>query len=489
MPPRRPRKGPREGPRQKRALSQVGGAVRLEGDRELAEAIAHCLKVRPGTGLDRYTHGFHTYPARMHPHTAGRLVRLVAAPGELILDPFCGSGTVLLEALLAERRAIGRDLSPLAVRLARLRCRRTSQTERRALRELGHRIGGVASKRARDGHAPPPLARPVLAPEGSASADARVRSPWEGPTARLYDPATLRELAWLAFEVSSLEDPFAREALGLVLSSLLVKASRRTSDTDPRVARQVRAPFPVGPAFTERAEELGRLLKALAADLPREPETARALDLAVDDARQLRTVGDASVDVVITSPPYASVYDYVEHHELRTDWLGLDDGAFRRGEVGSRRSFTDPDAGLARWHTDGRAWLKAVARVLKPGGRVVVLGGDGASSQGPIPFDRSLASWAEPAGLTLRATASQRRTTFDPETERAYRGASRREHLMLLGHADEKLARTGLQPRQSRPSDGPPRETREGAGGRPPSRGPRAGARPPRRRGPPRQSS
>ncbi|MEM3661053.1 MAG: DNA methyltransferase [Thermoproteota archaeon] len=44
------------------------------------------------------THGLHEYPARMIPQIAQRLINRYSPEGGKILDPFCGSGTVLVEA-------------------------------------------------------------------------------------------------------------------------------------------------------------------------------------------------------------------------------------------------------------------------------------------------------------------------------------------------------------------------------------------------------
>src|SRR5580704_18912045 len=95
----------------RRSLTHVGGSVETVGDRADAEWLAHALKVAPATDEENDparvdVHGFHTYPARMHPDTAARLVRAFAAEGETVLDPFCGSGTVLVEAMIARRRAV-----------------------------------------------------------------------------------------------------------------------------------------------------------------------------------------------------------------------------------------------------------------------------------------------------------------------------------------------------------------------------------------------
>ena len=45
-------------------------------------------------------HGFHTYPAMMIPQIAKRLIEMYGTDKEVLLDPFMGSGTALLEATL-----------------------------------------------------------------------------------------------------------------------------------------------------------------------------------------------------------------------------------------------------------------------------------------------------------------------------------------------------------------------------------------------------
>ncbi|MBS7248158.1 MAG: DNA methyltransferase [Candidatus Jordarchaeales archaeon] len=74
-------------------------------------------------GVDtRYmTHGLHPYPARMIPQVAGRLLRRYASRGDVVLDPFCGSGGVLVEARLAGMHSVGVDINPLACLLAEVK--------------------------------------------------------------------------------------------------------------------------------------------------------------------------------------------------------------------------------------------------------------------------------------------------------------------------------------------------------------------------------
>lgn len=65
------------------------------------------------------THSFYRYPARFGETFVREAVRSFSREGDTVLDPFCGGGTTVVEALVAGRRAIGVDLSELALFIAR----------------------------------------------------------------------------------------------------------------------------------------------------------------------------------------------------------------------------------------------------------------------------------------------------------------------------------------------------------------------------------
>ena len=58
---------------------------------------------------------FHWYPARYIPQVAGILINYFTDPGETVLDPFCGSGTTMIEAYKFGRKAVGIDLNPIGI--------------------------------------------------------------------------------------------------------------------------------------------------------------------------------------------------------------------------------------------------------------------------------------------------------------------------------------------------------------------------------------
>jgi site-specific DNA-methyltransferase (cytosine-N4-specific) len=67
-----------------------------------------------GANTRQLTHGLHTYPAKMIPQVAAQVLQEFCAQAELVFDPYCGSGTTLVEANLRNINAIGVDLNPLA---------------------------------------------------------------------------------------------------------------------------------------------------------------------------------------------------------------------------------------------------------------------------------------------------------------------------------------------------------------------------------------
>ncbi|MHB8294319.1 MAG: TRM11 family SAM-dependent methyltransferase [Acidimicrobiales bacterium] len=67
----------------------------------------------------RYLPESTAHPARMLPATARRAIETYTTPGDLVLDPMCGIGTTLVEAVHLGRRAVGVEYEPRWAELAR----------------------------------------------------------------------------------------------------------------------------------------------------------------------------------------------------------------------------------------------------------------------------------------------------------------------------------------------------------------------------------
>jgi DNA methylase len=82
------------------------------GTIQLSKALLNAIQSKsPSQG---YTHTFYKYPARFSPEFARAAIHMFTQPGDVVLDPFMGSGTTLVEALISGRHGIGTDISSLA---------------------------------------------------------------------------------------------------------------------------------------------------------------------------------------------------------------------------------------------------------------------------------------------------------------------------------------------------------------------------------------
>ncbi|OJY15249.1 MAG: hypothetical protein BGO98_22680 [Myxococcales bacterium 68-20] len=420
-----------EPPPRRRSLTNVGGEIETSGDRATAQLLARAIDVAPNmdeAAEDRaHVHGFHAYPARAHPVTVRRLIEDLVPEGGTVLDPFCGSGTVPVEAMLAGRATIGSDLNPIAVMLARAKTYPRTPEKTKALVEAARGVAEHADARRK------------------AKTGASRRLPQEDVS--LFPPHVLLELDGLRAGIAE-APPETRPDLSLVLSSILVKLSPRRGDTsEEETEKRIAAGYP-SRLFVRKAEELARrfddfamlLRNAAAEGAP--PPRARVWE---DDANVLKRVEDASVDAVITSPPYVATYDYLQHHELRMRWLDLDPRKLARGEIGARRRYErlSPRDAVASWEHELAKLFHSLARVMKKDAPLVLLIADSAASRGPggeraepIRADEVVARVAEHGReLVPIARASQARPHFHGPTQRAFEGRPRFEHALMLRRA------------------------------------------------------
>ncbi len=384
--------------RPKTSLTNTGGETWVAGDPEISEVLAYAMQV-DDVERDQLTHGFHSYPARMHWATAERVLSAFGPGTSRVLDPFVGSGTVLIEARVAGCAATGVDLNPLATRLARVKCDPLDAARRAQLATLSREVAGRSEERVR--------ARvPVHAqlPEGEVA--------W-------YSPHVLKEMAGLFEEIGAVPDDSLRERLLLVFSALVVKFSKQRSDTaEEEVDRRLRKGL-VTEFFVRKTSELCERLEALEAAV-----TGPFPQVLNGDARRLqdRLGGNGPrFDLVLTSPPYGGTYDYAAHHQRRFGWLGIDGSQFAAREIGARRH---GDA-RERFESEMRAALSSIHEVTMPGALCFFLMGDAHYGNERVPADELIEALADDVGFEPLALASQERVDFAG-------GAPRREHLMAL---------------------------------------------------------
>jgi hypothetical protein len=402
---------PQRTPVVRSALANVGGAVTTRGDATHAAALGEAMQAAEHSPPDVATHGMHAYPARMHAAIATHVIERLTKPGARVVDPFCGSGTVLVEAMTLGRRSAGVDLNPLAIRIAEVKTTRVDAVRRERLAVTIEGLGERSEERVRT--------------------RTHTQAPLTPEDAKWYEGHTLKELAGLHAEIAALENEDDRRLLEMLFSAIVVKFSIQRAETTERVAeRRIRKGCPpssscaaawsgwtAGSSWRPRSHE-------------RAPAEVFAPRLVQGDARKLRDhVGPAPVDLVLSSPPYGGTYDYVHHHVRRYPWLGIDPTQLERNELGARRDLNqsrmhgqDP-ADL--WDAQVVAMLKGMRKVVRPGSHIVLLVGDGQLGDERVAADRQLEGLAPRARLEVVAVASQQRPDWTGK-------GVRREHLVQL---------------------------------------------------------
>ena len=307
------------------------------------------------TDKTAFTHGMHPYPAKFIPHIPRALIAAYAPPSGLVLDPMCGSGTALVEAAMSHRQAIGCDLNPIATLAARAKTTRLDKATHEELAKFDARLGDIET-----------LARENPAQLGDAydgrAPEFRNRDKW-------FQPHVVHELTAALEAADMVERSDARNIARCAISAMIVAVSNQESETrwcaKPKVILE-------GETVRRIRRRLASVLISLEQFTLAEPG---AVEVSRVDSRHL-PVGSATVDFIVTSPPYANSHDYYLYNKLRMFWLGFDVRSVQMDEIGSRNRHSDMSADIDHYLDAMGSVLSESRRVLKDGGMAAFVVGD-----------------------------------------------------------------------------------------------------------------
>lgn len=270
---------------------------------------------------DSYTHYIHSYPAKLIKHIPIFFLNskiLVPESKSLVLDPFCGSGTVLLESLLAGHSAIGCDANPLARLIAKVK---TTKLEAEELHKTKASII-LKAKRFRK-----------IVPLNVVNVE------------HWFSESTIKQLSKLYRAINEICTGKELDFFLVTFSSIVKKVSY----ADPNLS----VPVKIKPEKYENdvvKERLKNKIKELnnvdviglfSSQSDKNINRVSLLDSVTSndvtaevvsgDARKITKNLDCnselldsnSVDFIVTSPPYAGAQKYIRSSSLSLGWLGL----------------------------------------------------------------------------------------------------------------------------------------------------------------------
>nr|WP_255496947.1 DNA methyltransferase [Mycolicibacterium sp. BK556] len=377
----------------------------------------------------------HPFPARMAPGIALAKITDLSRPGSVVLDPMCGSGTVPRVAGALRRKAIGADVDPLAVTIARTACKPHLSNN------LTHKaklvVDEALSLKDQD---------PVWfdkCPETKTFAEYWFAREQYTELSRLA-----RVLATKGRSYDALRSALSRT---IVTKSVAASLARDTSHSRPHRVTLTND-YDVMGGFVKAAHHIER-------SVSEQPESDHRSWIRRSDARSLSFIPRKSVDLVVCSPPYLNAIDYLRGHRLSLIWLGWtikDLRSIRGDSVGSERKLLSPliaselqtlipdieelsgrDSGMiVRFAHDMQRFCQSMSRVSKRNGHMVLVLADSTLRNVAVP-NSSIASWAaESVGFRLvetlrRPLPDQHRYLPPPSRDKGSLGGRMKEELIL----------------------------------------------------------
>jgi SAM-dependent methyltransferase len=348
-------------------------------------------------------HSLHWFPGNFIPQIPSYLIQALSRTGDVILDPFGGTGTTGIEALLLNRRAWMSDLSRASAQVMRGKLRLLSQPD--AVDQLAEVLRGLTWDLVIG------TDRPGACGEGS---DPELLS-W-------YAPDTLYQLkgVWKLIE----ESEAIRPTLEMLFADTLfacastggapTKSGKRRRHHWGWIADNVK---PTRPKLHDAVKVFReRVLRAIQVARANPRISASACRIEVADARRL-PFPDASTDVIVTSPPYVNMIDYTMASRLTYLWMGWPIHDEREEEIGARFKRRRKGVGSEYERAMEEAWSE-MKRVVKPGGAIAMVIGSSRTHKGYAA--ELLGRWQEDVRLVagpFSRTPTRRRVSEREGTE------------------------------------------------------------------------
>jgi adenine-specific DNA methylase len=280
------------------------------------------------------THGYHRYPAKFIPQLAARLIEGYSQPGNTVLDPFMGSGTTLVEAKRLGRPSVGVDINPVAHLVA--------EAKTRAL-EPSLLQGAIACVHDRVTSS----LQPSLFSQQPLPTDC---SDWHERLRYWFREDVLCALSRIQHAFEMLDDsvqPFFRCALSHTL-----KPVSWWHDRSVKPVRKLEKPIPdPTQVFFRHVRRMARGNREYWELLQKTGTRDTPAHCYCTDARAL-PLPDRSVDLIVTSPPYVTSYEYADLHQLSALWFQMttDLREFRQGFIGRSNGVHAPvGTSTRRW--------------------------------------------------------------------------------------------------------------------------------------------
>ncbi|MDI6737252.1 MAG: DNA methyltransferase, partial [Nanoarchaeota archaeon] len=255
------------------------------------------------------THGYHTYPAMMIPQIARRLIEKYGAESKVLLDPFMGSGTALVEGALHPQfeTAYGIDINPLALLIGKVK---TTAINPQTLWNKYHCLinSCIRNKQNIESH------------------KLKIEPPSFFNINFWFNPDVIIDLAIIKKNIENIKDKDIKDFFLIAFSETV----RNVSNTRKREYKLYRMDREMLKKHKPDAlEEFRNKLKDNIYAMKEFEKTKKKCQVQIlkEDTRLKTSIPDNSVDLIVTSPPYGdsrTTVAYGQFSRLALQWLGYE---------------------------------------------------------------------------------------------------------------------------------------------------------------------
>lgn len=362
-----------------------------------------------GEDTSYLTHSIHPYPAKYPPQLPQLLLKSFSKKEDIILDPFCGSGTTNVEAKLNGLNSIGIDVNPLACLLSEVKSTVLEENQFNDIKKFvevlkndlyNFSMGEKIETQIKDFDS---------------------INHW-------FQENVIIELSYLLNSIEKIKDDTIKNFLKIVFSSIIVRVSNQESDTRfASITKNIKNLYTIN-FFLDKVEDYTEKLKLF---------SKNALNNAYvkiynTDSRNLNFLGYNTVDMIITSPPYANTYDYYLYHKFRKKWLDLDVKYAQNNEIGSRREYSSLKKKANKWIDDLTLCFKEMNKVMKLGGFLFIVIGDSVINKKLIKIDEYIKDFSGDVGFEFKDIISSDLSAHSRIFNPNFAQKGKKEHLIFL---------------------------------------------------------
>lgn len=355
------------------------------------------------------THSLHPYPAKFPPQLPRKILSLYGKQGDTVLDPFCGSGTTLVEGRLQGLNVIGVDVNGLACLLSKVKATPLNLSQIEIIRHVTQQIQNL-NFRFKFGDK---FEIQVKEIEGL--------SHW-------FQDNVAKELTIILTEIEKLSDNDVKDFLKIIFSSIIVRVSNQESDTRFAAIKKNIPDCLTFDLFIERTKEYSNRI----CDFSKQIVFQTEFKIYNADSRNLNFIEPESVDLIITSPPYANTYDYYLYHKFRKRWLDLNVQFAQYNEIGSRREYSSLKKNPEKWIKDLKICFAEMNRVLKKNKLAFVVIGDSVIKKELMKIDEIIKGFSASVGFKIcdiiTSDLASHSKIFNPN----FAQKGKKEHLIIL---------------------------------------------------------